>query len=56
MNSTAATLESDRELIRALARHLAEEGPDAEEARQTVKTLVEGAPPKTGGILAALRR
>ncbi|CDM62086.1 MULTISPECIES: hypothetical protein [Rhizobium] len=49
-------LESDRELIRALARHLAEEGPDAEQARQTVKTLVEGAPPKTGGILAALRR
>ncbi|MDP9810848.1 hypothetical protein J2W42_003711 [Rhizobium tibeticum] len=56
MNSTAATLEWDRELIRALARHVAEEGPDAEQARQTVKTLVEGALPKTGGILAALRR
>lgn len=49
-------LESDRELIRSLARHLAEEGPDAEQARQTVKALVAGAAPKTGGILAALRR
>ncbi|MBB3309710.1 hypothetical protein FHT78_001453 [Rhizobium sp. BK196] len=49
-------LESDRELIRSLARHLAEDGPDAEEARVAVKALVGGEPPKSGGILSALRR
>lgn len=49
-------LESDRELIRSLARRLAEDGPEAEEARQTVKALVAGEPPKSGGILSALRR
>jgi hypothetical protein len=49
-------LESDRELIRSLARQLAEDGPEAEEARQTVKALVGGAPRKPGGILASLRR
>lgn len=49
-------LESDRELIRSLARHLAEEGPEAEQARQAVKALVAGEPPKAGGILSALRR
>lgn len=49
-------LESDRELIRSLARHLAEDGPEADEAREAVKALVSGAAPKSGGILAALRR
>jgi len=49
-------LEADRELIRSLARHLAEEGPEAEEARQTIKALVAGEPPKSGDILSALRR
>ena len=49
-------LESDRELIRSLARHLAEDGPEAEQIREAVKTLVAGEPPKPGGILAALRR
>lgn len=49
-------LESDRELIRSLARQLAEEGPKAEQARQAVKALVSGEPPKAGGILSALRR
>lgn len=49
-------LDSDRALIRALARHLAEEGPDADRARQAVQALVSGAPPKSGGILSALRR
>lgn len=47
-------LESDRELI--LARQLAEEGPEADQARQAVKALVAGEPPKVGGILSALRR
>lgn len=49
-------LESDRELIRSLARQLAEEGPEADEVRQTVKALVAGESPKSGGILSALRR
>ncbi len=49
-------LESDRELIRSLARCLAEEGPKAEEARAAVKAVVAGEPPKPGGILTALRR
>lgn len=49
-------LETDRELIRSLARQLAEEGPGADQARQAVKALVSGGPPKSGGILAALRR
>lgn len=49
-------LETDRELIRSLARQLAEEGPGADQARQAVKALVSGDPPKSGGILAALRR
>jgi len=48
-------LESDRELIRSLARHLAGEGPDAEQARQTVKALVAESP-KSGDILSSLRR
>lgn len=49
-------LEADRELIRSLARQLAEEGPEAEQTRQTVKALVAGEPPASGGILSALRR
>lgn len=49
-------LESDRELIRSLARRLAEDGPKADEVRQTMKVLVSDEPPKSGGILAALRR
>ncbi|GAA5629311.1 hypothetical protein Brsp05_04612 [Brucella sp. NBRC 12953] len=49
-------LESDRELIRTLARRLAEEGPDAERVRLAVKTAVDGKPQKPGNILTALRR
>ena len=41
-------LESDRELIRSLARHLAEDGPEAEQERQAVKALVAGEPPRPG--------
>lgn len=48
--------EPDRELIRALARRLAEDGPEAELARAAVAKAVAGAPPKPGGILSALRR
>jgi len=49
-------LESDRDLIKALARRLAEDGPETDEVRTAVKTVVAGEPPKLGGILAALRR
>ncbi len=35
-------LEADRELIRSLARRLAEEGPEAEQVRAAVKTAVAG--------------
>src|SRR4051812_44364559 len=49
-------LESDRELIRTLARRLAEDGPEAERVRTAVKTAVADEPLKSGGILRALRR
>ena len=49
-------LESDRDLIKALARRLAEAGPESNEVRNAVKTVVAGGPPKLGGILAALLR
>ncbi|HXO69751.1 MAG TPA: hypothetical protein VN838_12385 [Bradyrhizobium sp.] len=49
-------LESDRDLIRSLARRLADDGPDAVRLRATVHQTISGEPPKTGGILAALRR
>lgn len=49
-------LETDRDLFRSLARRLAEEGPDAEQVRATVRTVVAGEPAKPGGILSALRR
>ncbi len=49
-------LGTDRELLRTLARRLAEDGPDADQARAAVKKLVEGSPSKPGGIFAALRR
>jgi hypothetical protein len=49
-------LDADRELIRSLARRLAEAGPDAARLRADVSRTVSGEPPKKGGILAALRR
>lgn len=49
-------LDGDRDLIRSLARKLADEGPDATRIRATVSQTIFGEPPKTGGILAALRR
>jgi hypothetical protein len=48
--------ESDRDLIRSLARRLADNGPDAARIRATVNQTISGEPPKAGGILAALRR
>lgn len=49
-------LDRDRELIRRLARRLTEGGPEAQRLRQDMERSIGGEPPKTGGILAALRR
>ena len=49
-------LQSDRGLIRSLARRLAEDGPEAARLRATVAQGLAGEAPKKGGILAALRR
>ncbi|AWN40169.1 hypothetical protein [Methylobacterium durans] len=48
--------ETDRALIRSLARRLAEDTPAAMELRATVSRSIAGEPPRRGGILAALRR
>ena len=48
-------LDTDRELIRSLARKLAEDDPEASRIRSEVVRSVSGAQAK-GGILAALRR
>ena len=47
---------ADRDLIRSLARRLAEDGPEAQKLRTVVSHSITGAPPKKGGILDALRR
>jgi len=49
-------LDADRELIRALARRLADDSPEAMQARTMVQQIVSGEPPQQGGILQALRR
>ena len=49
-------LEGDRDLIRSLARRLAEDGPDASRLRAVVNQTISGEPPRKGGILQALRR
>jgi len=49
-------LDADRDLIRSLARRLAERSPEASRLRAAVNKSVAGEPPKRGGILAALRR
>lgn len=48
--------DADRELIRSLARRLAEDSPDASRLRATVSQTIVGEPAKKGGVLAALRR
>ena len=48
--------ESDRELIRSLARRLAEDDAQAQRLRATVSQGTGGEPPRKGGILEALRR
>jgi hypothetical protein len=49
-------LDADRDLIRALARRLADNGPDSARIRATIRRTVSGEPPNKGGVLNALRR
>lgn len=49
-------LDGDRDLIRSLARRLAEGGPEALQLRAVVSRTISGGPPRKGGILQALRR
>ena len=49
-------LDADRELIRSLARRLAEGDDGAASLRATVSRTLSGEPPVKGGVLAALRR
>lgn len=44
----------DRELIRAVAKRLAEGGADADRLRVAVNRSISGEPPRKGGILEAL--
>jgi hypothetical protein len=46
--------DSDRDLVRTVARRLAEGGPDSDRLRAAVRESVGGEPPKKGGILKAL--
>jgi len=46
----------DRELIRSLARRLAEDDEEATGLRAAMKETLSGKPPRKGGILTALRR
>ena len=48
--------DADRELIRSLAKQLAEDGPQADRLRTVVRHGVADEPPRRGGILEALRR
>ncbi len=48
--------DADRDLIRSLARRLAEDGPEASRLRAAMAGTVAGDGPRRGGILAALRR
>ncbi len=49
-------LDTDRDLIRSLARRLAERGAEASRLRAAVAESIRGEPPKKGGIVAALLR
>jgi hypothetical protein len=49
-------LDADRDLIRSLAKRLAEDDLEAAQIRAAVGRTIAGEPPTKGGILAALRR
>ena len=48
--------DTDRDLIRTIARTLAEDSAEAMELRASVTRSMASEPPRKGGILAALRR
>ena len=48
--------DEDREIIRKLAKQLAEDGPEAEMIRRVVSVSAQKYIPKKGGIIEALRR
>jgi hypothetical protein len=48
-------LDADRDLIRSLAKRLAEDDPDAARIRAAVSRAIAGEPLQKGGMLAALR-
>jgi hypothetical protein len=48
--------DADRDLIRSVARRLAEDGPDSARIRAAIGRTISGEPPKRGGILEVLRR
>jgi hypothetical protein len=48
--------DADRELIRALAKRLAENDPEATRIRASVRRTVAGETRSKGGVLKALRR
>lgn len=48
--------DTDRDLIRSLARRLAQDNDEASRLRAIVSQAVADEPPRRGGILAALRR
>jgi hypothetical protein len=49
-------LKRDRELVRAVARRLAENTPEGEEMRASMRRGISEKPGRKGGVLAALRR
>jgi hypothetical protein len=49
-------LGTDRELIRSLAKRLADDGPESARIRTTVRSTISVVQSKKGGILDALRR
>jgi hypothetical protein len=49
-------LDSDRDLLRSLARRLAQNDAEAVRLRADVRRSVDPGEPRRGGILAALRR
>jgi len=49
-------LDADRELIRSLAKQLADDSPESARIRAAVRRTILGEPPYKGGIINALRR
>ena len=47
--------DADRDLIRSLARRLADDSPDSARIRAEVRRTISNGPAKKGGILSALR-